>query len=257
VPEIEFVDPDPDQGADEELTAGPTRQWSPRVKRAVRVGAGAVLAVVVGSVLVAVLQHGGGGKAAGGSSVLPASPVLAPEAPPSAFRVDHLGGAPEGARPGTLAGQTPQPSFDPTSSTLEPSTSPGLSINIDCPVVDACQIDLVLPPAVLDALRARLGTVTHLTGASVLVTGRTPALRDRQISARAGRLNVRVAVAPATAGARPRSSSSTVGAGITVSATAIERGFAVTVTVSGPDTQAPGQPTVEALAADRRLLTVG
>jgi hypothetical protein len=253
VPEIEFVDPDPDQGADEELSAGPTRQWSPRVKRAVRVGAGAVLAVVVGSVLVAVLQHGGGRKAAGSASILPASPVLAPEAPPSAFRVDHLGGAPEGARPGTLAGQTPQPTFDPQSDTPKP----GLEITDDCPVINACRVELRLVPAVSDALHARLGTVTQLKVGSVLVRGRTPALRNRQVVARAGRLNVRVAITPAAAGARRHSSSSTVGAGTTVSATAVERGFSVTVTVSGPDTQAPGLPIVEALAADRRLLAVG
>lgn len=234
MPEIEFVEPDPDQGADEELSAGPTRERSPRVTRAVRVAAGAVLAVVVGSVLVAVLQHGGGDRkaAAGGSSTLP-------------------------VRSSTLIWQTPQPSFDPQPDTPEPSDRSGLQITVDCPVIDACQIELAQPPAVLAALRVRLGSLRHVMGASVLVTGRTPALRDRQVSARAGRLTVRVAIAPAAAGARRHSSSSSGGTGTTVSATAVERGFTVTVTVSGPAVQAPALSTVEALAADRRLLTVG
>ena len=252
VPEIEFVDPDPDPGVDEELRAGPGREWSPRVKRAVRVAAGAVLAVVVGSVLVAVVQHDGGRKAAAGPSILPASPVLAPEAPSGAYRVDHLGAAPEGAHPGTMAGQSPRPSFDPRSD----STEPGVQITDDCPVLNACEVELTSPSAVLAALHARLGTVTYVQVGSLLVTGHPPTLRNRQVLGRAGRLNIRVAVAPAGDGARRHSSSSTVGAGTTVSATAIERGFAVMVTVSGPDTQAPGLATVEALAADRRLLTV-
>ena len=213
MPGIEFVEPDPDEGPDEDLAADPPRlRISARTKRTVRIAAGAVLAVVVGSTLVAALHSGGGTPAAA-----PSSAEQAPATTPPASAVRQV---------------------------------------VICPVVDACQVSFEVPVAVVFALQARLPAIAGVTGGTVVVRGRHPTLRSRQLRAHAGRVAVRVDVRPAAERDRNRSTSSSVGVGTRVSATVIVSGERVTVTVSGPDTAVPGVGTVRALAADRRLLAL-
>jgi hypothetical protein len=253
VPEIEFVDPDPDQGDDEELVAGrPHREWSSRTKRVVRIGAAAVLTVVAGSVLVAVLQHHDGSTPAA-APTLGGANILAPEAPSGAFRIDHLGAdAPEGARPGTLAGRTPTPSPADSESTVTT-----LPIDLSaCPDPNACTTDLVVPSEVTTALKHAFPTVTEVRGSDAVVDGPHPTLRARNVTATVGALTLSVVIHPATRYDHAVSAVADNAGTRIVYARTLSSGLAVTVSVSGAPTSVPSLAKVKALAADRRLLAV-
>ncbi|WP_375486770.1 hypothetical protein [uncultured Jatrophihabitans sp.] len=219
MPEIEFVDPDPEAGGDEELTTGPRRTWSPRATRAVRVGGVVVVAAaVVAAVLVGRSDDGDGPKSAqstGGSTAPPAT--------------------------------VPAPTVAP----------PSIVVVAACPVVDACRTEAGVPAGVEAALRERLSGVTDVSGTSTVVKGRTPTLRSRSVEAHAGRITVHIDIDPSSSGDRTHVTSATVGPGSTTSAVVVAHGLTVDVTASGPDWRAPGSNVLHAIAADRRLLTVG
>ncbi|WP_375501912.1 hypothetical protein [uncultured Jatrophihabitans sp.] len=188
-----------------------------------RISAGAILAVVAGSTLIAVLQHSDG----------------------------HPSSAPASSAP-------PTPSADNV--IARPSAAPRrtreLSIAVDCPVVDACRVSFNLPSAVTAALRARLHGADQVFGGSVLVRGAHPTLRSRQITARVGGLSVRIRIEPAADDERPSAAVTNGGDATIVSVTGVSNGLAVHVVVSGPSSAIPGLSTVDALARDPRLLAV-
>ncbi|WP_375486772.1 hypothetical protein [uncultured Jatrophihabitans sp.] len=242
MPEIEFVEPDPDAGVDEELTTGPRRVWSARTTRVVRLSAAVVLAVVAGSAAVGLLTHGSRSGPSAGLTVVPGRAALV-----------------TGALSGTVAvgrpAPNPPPHGGPERLTGQPSsTLSTMTVELACPEVHACEVVLTLPPAMSTALAAHLAGVSGVVGGSVLFRSRST-LRSRQVTAHAGRLDIGVLVRPAVAGEHDRSRASHRGAGETVSATVVRRGLAITATVSGPATQAPTLAAVRSLAADGRLLT--
>ena len=255
MPEIEFVDPDHDPGDDEELVAGrPRREWSTRTKRIVRIGAAAVVAVVAGSVLVAVLQHDSGSTPSAATPTLGGANVLAPEAPSGAFRVDHIGAdAPEGARPGTLAGRTPTPQPADSGTT-------GTTLPIDlsaCPDLNACTTNILVPSAVKTALKRAFPGVADVQGSDAVVDGPHPTLRARNVTATAGALKLSVVIHPATRYDHAVAAVADNAGTRIVYARTLSTGLAVTVTVSGSPATVPSLTKVKTLAKDKRLLAVG
>lgn len=241
MPEIEFVDPHSEPGPDEELVTGPrhavgARPWT---RRPVRIGAVAVVLAVAAAVTVGVLHHRGSGTPVAGST---SGVVLAPPgiAPSSSVDAD----APPGAHPDTHRGS-------PSAVLSEVLALP------PCPDVDACELQLDPPAPVVAAVRTWLVGATDVLGTSQLVTGRPPTLRTRNVTARDGRLSIRIRIAPAADAQRPSAMSSSSGSETTVTVIAVTGGLAVAVVISGPAAQVPGLPTARSLAADRRLVAVG
>jgi hypothetical protein len=215
VPEIEFVDPEPQAGADEELAVG-ARHRRPQRGPAVRVVLGVAALLVVLTVVGLLSRH------------------------------DHTRPA---AAPSTSA---PSTTFD-VAIPVEPTEGYTESITLpNC--IGACDLNLAVPSGLVRAIQAHFGPVTAVRVATEVGGRRSTTARRRTAAGQAGQVRVQVDIRPADAGERARSGTSYIGAFATVFATEVQHGVAVTVSVSGPQTQTPSVVSVTALAADRRLL---
>lgn len=239
---VEFLSPDPDGEADEELVVEPRsrRPGPPRRGRRAALVAGGL--AVAAAIVVGAVGHSSGGTHRGSAADTGTNPI-APEQPSGANRPDHFGAttapgpsgttAPEGARPGRIL-----------SLPMSECTSPS-----------GCRVDTSVPPDLVRAVRERFPTAQHIGGRTLITEIDLPhfSVVTRHLTATAGVLRLGIDLHPANDHDDPRHGVTVQGSQRTVYATTLRAGLAVVVTVTGPAASVPSVATVAGLAADARL----